>query len=100
MKLRKNRITQEQLIGIVCGSTSVFFSILAIIILSYQRRYNNQTSEFGYLKVISDNDSSYIDDNEQNNLKLWIIQKKISLYIFKIISLILFKNEWSKIIIK
>ncbi|KAK8845256.1 hypothetical protein M9Y10_021449 [Tritrichomonas musculus] len=38
MNVRKKTITQEQLIGVVCGSVAAFFLILAIIVFVVQRK--------------------------------------------------------------
>lgn len=47
MTLRNNkaRISPEQLIGVVCGSVSVFFLILALIIFIVRRKYYIQMSD-------------------------------------------------------
>ena len=42
LKVPKNKwLTQEKLIGIICGSVSLFFIILTVIIYIYRKKYNN-----------------------------------------------------------
>ena len=51
MHFKKITITQEQLIGVVCGTAAVFFLILALIIFIVQKksrrhRYNDSEVEW------------------------------------------------------
>lgn len=61
LDIRKARISPEQLIGVVCGSASVFFLILAIIIFIVRRKQYIPSSE-GF--DISDDDYSVDIDNK------------------------------------
>lgn len=46
-KINKKRVTQEQLIGIVCGAVAIFFSIVGIVIIAIQKKNRNaKMSEF------------------------------------------------------
>ena len=67
----KNRITKEQLIGVVCGSTAVFFFVLGIIIFVIRRKtqiiydfddYPDNSSDF------SENEAVILQNNEKNDL--------------------------------
>ena len=70
----KKSITPEQLIGVTCGSISVFFLILAIVIFIIRKRHNNyQISDS--LDMSYDDESTVIiyrlphnnDDNDNIN---------------------------------
>lgn len=68
--VRKSRISPEQLIGVVCGSTSVFFLILGIIILAWKKR-NEVKAQFDEFDDISSSEievySKQDDANANNN---------------------------------
>ena len=42
----KRGITPEQLIGLVCGTTSVFFLVLGVIILAVRKHYENKNQYY------------------------------------------------------
>lgn len=57
MKINKKRVTQEQLIGIVCGAVAIFFSIVGIVIIAIQKKNRNaKMSEFDEI-LSSENES-------------------------------------------
>lgn len=60
----KKKITQEQLIGFICGGTAVFFLILGIIIMIV-RKAQMKGIEYGSDYLLSD--SSYNNNIETNN---------------------------------
>ena len=64
------RISGEQLIGIVCGSTSVFFLILGIIIIVIQKKYENQFA-FEEEDFEDSSDETYITNKKKivNNVE-------------------------------
>ena len=63
IKINKNKISQEQLIGIVCGTVSVIFSIIGIILLIVQKR-----NAYKYKYKFSDiSDSSDVNNAETVN---------------------------------
>lgn len=76
IKNNKYKISSEKLIGIVCGSVSVFFLILGVIILSIKRKYfvNDISDDFSfdsssYSGVINDSDDNTSNiDGGANNL--------------------------------
>lgn len=72
----KKRISSEQLIGITCGSASVFFLVLGIIILAVRRRneLKNQFDEFDDLsssevEIKKNVDEPVIVNNNDDNKK-------------------------------
>lgn len=62
MDIRKEKITKEQLIGVVCRSVAAFFLMLTIIILIIQkkRRLNEVYDENLFLSVESENESPVV----------------------------------------
>lgn len=65
----KKHLSQEQLIGLVCGSTAVFFLILAIIILSIQKRSQQYSADLSDIYYFSDDEDEEImkRKNEETN---------------------------------
>ena len=76
IKNNKRKISSVQLIGIACGSASVFFLILGIVIVSLKRKYfiNDISDDFSfdsssYSGVINDSDDNTSNiDGGANNL--------------------------------
>ncbi|KAK8844972.1 hypothetical protein M9Y10_021145 [Tritrichomonas musculus] len=62
----RKRISQEQLIGVTCGSASVFFLILEIIILVVRKRRENIEQSEDFIDFSSDKGEIYIKDGEAN----------------------------------
>ena len=60
---RKNKISPEQLIGVVCGSVSVFFLILGIIILAIRKKNYDREDDFA-LSDFSLNGFGYIKSED------------------------------------
>ena len=71
IKIMRKRISSEQLIGVVCGSSSVFFLILGIIISKIRRsnELKNKNNEFDYINLLADDvEINEVQNNEQNEI--------------------------------
>lgn len=82
---KKRKISPEQLIGIVCGSVSVVFLILAIIILVIRKMYENKFvyDDFSFSsdydeeecekeQEIMQNNANNISDNDKSDIDFWL----------------------------
>ena len=63
----KKKFSDEQIIGIVCGVTAVFFSILGIVILIIQKK--NSLKYDSDLEIDSDSENEAENEENQQNIK-------------------------------
>ena len=71
-ELHRPKITQEMLIAICCGFASIFFLILAIIIMIFKKIKENKSNDFYMFSdnVENDNNENQQSKSENTNLNI------------------------------